>query len=267
MPAVLPTTAATPSGVLPKVYLQHQPRTVALVAMGPSVTEFIADTFTQEMTPAWTDEIWAINMAANGIWHDVCFWMDDLIAQHQFRPGLFDLLRQRGKPVITTDRQPDILPMSFDYPVQEIVKFGWEAFGRPYLNNGVAMAVAYALWKGVKLLRIYGADFTYPDRPYAETGRACLEAWIIFAHHKGMDVHVAPTCSLFDMHGSRGIYGYREQPEIVLDNGERHKFMRADEAMPAYRAEDSSGIKPDSGASPVVMVGGIPASQAGLVVR
>ena len=179
-------------------YLAHQPRSVALVCMGPSVVDFISETFTQTFTPAFADEIWAINMAANGVWHDVCFWLDDIAEENKIRPGLFAAMRRRGRPVITATSYPDIVPTSYPYPAQEIISLGWPVFGRPYLNNGVAMAVAYALWKGVRRLKIYGADFTYPDRAYGEMGRACIESWIVFASHQGMEVVLATHSSLFD---------------------------------------------------------------------
>ena len=248
--AILPSSGADVSGAVPKVYFLHQPRTVALVAMGPSTIDFLNDTLTQELKREWADETWAINMAANAIWHDVVFWMDDLIAQSQFKPGLFDLLRHRGKPVITTDRRPEIVPNSFDYPIDEIMPLSLQMCGRPYLNNGVAMAIAYAMWKGVKQVRLYGADFTYPDRNYAEAGRACVESWIVFAVSRGMAVELSPGTSLFDIRGGRGIYGYREQPMLTI-GGETCKFLKT---MPPtgplmYRPEDSSGIRPDSGSA------------------
>ena len=228
-----------------RVFLDHAPRSVALVAMGPSVVDYITDTFTQEYKKEWVDEVWAINMASQGIWHDVVFWMDDLVGQNGFRPDLMAGLRARGKPVVTTVRNRDLVPLSYDYPAQEVVQLGWECFGRPYLNNGVVMAVAYALWKGVKRLRIYGADFTYPNRNYAEAGRACIEAWIVFASSKGMHVSVSGSSSLFDAISSHaGIYGFREQPELLI-NGERIKFIKGaqptEESEPAYIPEDAVG--------------------------
>ena len=239
-----------------RVYLDHGPRSVALVAMGPSITDFIQDTLTQELKPGWVDEVWTINMASNGIWHDVVFWMDDLAAQNEQWPGLMTLLNQRGKPVITSTRRPDIVPLSYDYPIQDVVKLGWSAFGRPYLNNGVAMAVAYALWKGVKTLRIYGADFTYPNRSYAEEGRGCIESWIMLCSFQGMEVKICSSSSLFDACGHHGIYGYREQPEFVMDDGTRCKFIRRSELTETpigYVPEDSSGRHPDGAAEPMAV--------------
>ena len=223
------------------VYFDHSPRSVALVAMGPSTVGFLAETLTQELTPEWADEIWAINMAANGVWHDLVFWMDDLTSQQAFRPGLIELLKRRGKPVITSRRDTAILPNSYDYPIAEVIPIALRHFATPYLNNGVAMAIAYAIVKRVQLLRIYGADFTYPDRAYAESGRACVESWVMVARESGMDVRLTPSTSLFDVGGCKGVYGYAAQPEFTMPDGTVAKYISDPNAPPpqTYVAENA----------------------------
>ncbi len=203
----------------PKIYLPHRPKTVALLAMGPSVLDFMTATLTQEMTLGFADEIWAINMAANTFNHDVVFWMDDLISQNNYRSGLIDLLRKRGKPVITCTRRPELVPSSYDYPISEVASLAIPVFGKPYLNNGVAMAIGYALHIGVRVLKIFGADFTYPNRDFAESGRACVECWITLAGIRGMGIELCPNTSLMDNVKDHGIYGYDEQPAVHFNGG------------------------------------------------
>lgn len=230
-----------------KSYLKHSPKVVALVGMGPSIVDILAETLTQECSPQWCDEVWAINMVSNTIEHDVVIWMDDLEQQQNFKPGLFELLRRRGKPVITSVARRDIVPNSYDYPIDEVAAIGCPVFGKPYLTNGVAMGVAYAIWKGVKTLKIYGCDFTYPNRNFAEEGRACTEAWIALALHRGVDIRLSPTTSLFDTVADQGIYGYAVQPEITLPNGVKFKYQRSAATQPGrYVATDSSGVKSDA---------------------
>jgi hypothetical protein len=226
----------------PKVYLDHKPKTVALVCMGPSVTDYLAPTLTQEFNPAWVDEVWAINMATNAFRADLVFWMDDLIEQEKFRPNLFVALRRYGMPVITSIRRPTVVPNSFDYPIDEVGAIGTPVWGKPYLNNGVAMAIAYAMWKGVKTMSIYGADFSYPNRDFAESGRACVESWVTLAATRDMEIRLPPQTSLMDMVKDHGIYGYREQPEIVLPDGRIFKYIKRGE-IGRYIPEDSSGVK------------------------
>jgi len=234
-------------------YLDHSPKTVWLVGMGPSCYDIFAPLLTQEATPDLYDEIWAINMAANVFHHDVVFWMDDLEAQEQFKPGLISMLRRRGKPVITSKAYPEILPKSYDYPLSECVVPSMMLIGKPYMTNSVAQAIAYAIHKGVKTLKMYGCDFTYPDRNYAESGRGCTEAWMALASASGMEIVLPDKTSLFDaVSVGDGIYGYAEQPVVELPNGVKYfpgegGRIEQPEAKPAiveesgeYVAEDSS---------------------------
>lgn len=223
--------------------LDHNPKTVAIVGMGPSITDYMTETLTQEFAPEFADEVWAINMASNCIQHDVVFWLDDLNQQDAFKPGLFSALRRRGKPVITTKAYPEIVPESYDYPLDPIAAMAIAVWGRPYLNNGVAMAVAYALYKGVKIIKLYGCDFSYPNRDYAESGRACVESWLTLACIKDVTVQICRKTSLFDSVDDKGIYGYSEQPKITLPNGQVFAFNREDPVN--YTPEDSSGAKND----------------------
>lgn len=224
------------------VYLDHSPKTVALVCMGPSCTDYFTPTLTQEYNPDWVDEVWTINMATMSFRSDVVFWMDDLIQQEKFKPNLFRALRRWGMPVITSVRRPEVVPNSFDYPINEVGSIALPVFGKPYLNNGVAMAIGYALWKGVKTMHIFGADFSYPNRDYAESGRGCVEAWVTLAALRNMSVIISPQSSLMDAVKDGGVYGYAEQPEIVLPDGKVFKYIKRSE-IGHYVPEDSSGAK------------------------
>ena len=230
------------NGDLGHVYLKHKPKSVALVCMGPSATDYLTATLTQEYKIDWVDEVWCINMAANPFRCDVVFWMDDLVEQEKFRPELFRALRHWGVPVITSTRRPEVVPNSYDYPISEVARMSIPVFGKPYLNNGVAMAIGYAMHIGVQNMAIYGADFSYPGRDYAESGRACVECWVTFAGIRGMNIALPPNTSLMDSVKDQGIYGYHEQPSIHLPNGQVFRYVRQKE-LGKYIPEDSSGAK------------------------
>jgi hypothetical protein len=192
-------------------------------------------------------------MASNIVHSDVVFWMDDLELQEAFKPALFAVLRRKGVPVITPTRYPEILPNSYDYPLDEVAAISIPVWGKPYLNNGVAMAVAYAYIKGVEILKMYGCDFSYPNRDYAESGRACVESWVTLGclreklgHGPPMEIRMAPATSLFDSVDQKGIYGYKEQPEITLPNGMKWQFQTmgpTEYVTKPYQPEDSSGVE------------------------
>lgn len=244
-----------------KRYLEHSPKTVAVLGMGPSCIDYITDTCTQEFEPGFADEVWAVNMASNTFHHDVVFWMDDLEDQENFKPGLFSCLRRRGKPVITSKRYEDIVPNSYDFPIEEVSKIGMPMFGHPYLANGIAQLIGYAIWKGVKLLKLYGADFTYPNRNYAEAGRACTEAWIVLADKYGMQVKLAPSSSLFDYVGGPGFYGFKDFPTIDLPDGKTFSYKPRDiQGHVHYHPENSSGV-PDESSTDQHVSTGIPGTE------
>jgi len=222
-----------------KRYLKHAPKTVALLGMGPSCEDIFSETLTQEVTPGHHDEVWAINMAAIPFHADVVFVMDDLRQQENHRAGWLALIKRRGTPVITSKRTPGVIPNSYDYPLDEVARISTPHFGKPYLSNAVAMAIGYAMHKGVKTLKIYGCDFTYPNRNFAEEGRANVEAWITLAAVSGMGVQLSPNTSLFDMIGDKGIYGYAEQPAIDLGGGKMFQY-KPPAPQGERRPEDSS---------------------------
>ena len=223
-----------------KVYLDHHPKRVALVCMGPSAVDYLGKTLTQEFDPDWVDEVWTVNMAANPFRCDLVFWMDDLAEQEKAHPKLFVALRRWGVPVITSVRRPEVVPHSYDYPIAGVGAIGIPLFGKPYLNNGVAMALAYAIWKKVERITVYGADFSYPNRDYAESGRACVEAWVTLCLVNNVTVELCPSTSLIDMVKDEGVYGYAEQPDVLLPDGRVFKYVRK-AALGRYAPEDSSG--------------------------
>ena len=98
------------------------------------------------------------------------------------------------------DRYPGLV----SYPLKEVL----ESTGAPYLNNTVAMAIAYALHIGVKTLSLFGVDFTYPDAHISEKGRACCEFLLGLAAARGMEVRVPETTTLLDANMPDKFYGY-----------------------------------------------------------
>ena len=230
--------------------------------MGPSVTDWLTTTLTQEFNRKHVDEVWVINMAINAFRADLVFWMDDLIQQHKFRPKLIEALRDFDVPVITSTARPELVPKSYDYPIQEVCNISVPILGKPYLNNGVAQALAYAMHKNVEEISIYGADFSYPNRDFAESGRGCVESWIVMASFKGMRINLCQHTSLMDTVKDHGIYGYSEQPEIDLPNGQKFKYVKITETMGKYIPEDTSGVTNVAVPSQSGGAGGEPAAAA-----
>lgn len=217
---------------------------VALVGMGPSMQSFLADMITQDRKEPIADEIWTINLSGLALRTDRIVWMDDLQEQRKNFAYCIDDLTRRDVPVLTTTAYPDLVPKSYRYPIEEVAVYSLGYFGRLYVNNSVAYALAYAHVMGVKTIKVYGCDFTYPNWNHAEKGRGCVECWL-FAHVvKGGDIVLPVTTSLFDQAHGNELYGYAEQPEIHLPDGVRMRFTQNEGGRGNYVfvPPDTSGV-------------------------
>jgi len=207
------------------------PETVAIIGMGPSMKDFFTETITQDRTEKFSDEIWCINLSAMALRCDRVVWMDDLKKQNEDFPySIWDLARLRI-PILTTIAYPELVPMSETYPIDKVADLSIKHFGRIYINNSVAYAIAYAILIGVRKIKLYGCDFTYPNRNTAEEGRGCVEAWLTVHSETGGDVQIAPSSCLYDMVYPPLLYGYMEQPLITLKDGRVIKYIEDEDTQ------------------------------------
>lgn len=181
---------------------------VAIVGKGMSYYDYVMDVL-QNGGEKLCDEIWAINGMAGVIQNDIMWHLDDLRLQgHKGddREVLGQLETAKLHPkVITSTAYPEF-PGSEAYPLEEVVN----CIGLPYINTTVAAAVGYAIYKGVERLRLYGCDFTYPNRHEAESGRGCVEFLLGIGMERGMAVYIAPHSTLLDMSIKEKYYGYEK---------------------------------------------------------
>jgi hypothetical protein len=197
------------------------PYTVAIVAMGPSRSDYIAECITKSSRFQVADETWAINAMGSIIQHDRLFVMDDLPYFHkvskQENPALIgynDWLHKHPGPIYA-QRKYDDFPGAVEYPLEDVLN----VIQYPYINNTTAYALCYAIYLGVKHIKLYGMDFTYANnRGFAEAGRACIEHWIRDACWRGIKVTIAPSSTLMDTH-NRVFYGYSNPPTVEKIEG------------------------------------------------
>lgn len=200
----------------------HAPYTVAIVAMGPSHRDYLDECIDGKGRLSVADETWAINAMAGIIEHDRAIIMDDLPyfakAARDINPGLkgyASWLKDHKGPIYTQKVYPEF-PGSVEYPLQDVLN----TIKYAYLNNTSSYALALAIHMGVKHIKLYGFDFTYPDnRGFAEAGRACMEFWIRDATWRGIKVTIAKSCSLCDQALGRPLYGYSVPPKIEQVDG------------------------------------------------
>ena len=147
--------------------LETRPEKVAIVALGRSCASFIQEVMQTPNMKAPFDEVWVVNRGFRGIVHDKIFLMDDLKWLEEVKDPVYaETLKSHDKPIITSTRYTDY-PMSVEYPMDDV---GQSIGDDIFCVNTVAYAVAYALHIGVKHLAIYGADFSYPNGNFVESG-------------------------------------------------------------------------------------------------
>ena len=199
----------------------ERPYTVAIVAMGPSHRDYLAECLNASSRHAVADETWAINAMGGVIQHDRLICMDALPyfakAGREENPalrGYGDWLAKHPGPVYT-QRVYGGYPGSVEYPLEEVLN----CCGYAYFNNTVAYAVGLALTLQVRHLKLYGCDFTAGQHADGQTGRACVEYWLAVGIQRGMRVTLAPSTTLCDQKSGRVLYGYSQPPKIEIEDG------------------------------------------------
>ena len=193
---------------------------IAIVAMGKSQIDYhLSLSHSQEY-----DEVWAIGSMCAVVKADRAFIMDPATRFFDtFDAGPQTHVMRRTLPrldipiysCVEDVRVPGIVL----YPLDKVIK----ETGCSYFNNSIAYAIAFALYKKVGSINIFGADFTYKTNVhFGEMGRACCEFWLSKCITKGIDVAVAPSSSLLDTNVSiqEKLYGYHrlEDPPVVYIN-------------------------------------------------
>ena len=193
---------------------------IAIVAMGKSQIDYhLSISHSQEY-----DEVWAIGSMCADVKADRAFIMDPATRFFEtFDAGPQTQVMRRTLPkldipiysCVEDTRVPGIVL----YPLDKVIK----ETGCSYFNNSIAYAIAFALYKKVGSINIFGADFTYKTNVhFGEMGRACCEFWLSKCITKGIDVAVAPSSSLLDTNVpiQEKLYGYHrlEDPPVVYIN-------------------------------------------------
>lgn len=173
--------------------MQQRPKSVALVALGPSSREFFIEGAVLEGFELQTDEVWAINGGMIAFRHDRVFNMHDLRYTAKRVPRLGQAMMVHDRPILSTMHYPEF-PTSYAYPLSEVI----QATGENYLNSTVAYALAYAVTLKVKDIWLYGCDFWYPDLQRREQGGQCAAYWLGQLRAFGIHYHLPQNSSLLD---------------------------------------------------------------------
>ncbi len=203
--------------------MMSNPEHVAIVALGPSSTSFIRYAEGAGGSKAYCDEVWGINMNGGVLQCDRIFHMDDLKVQElrveygsgmsEKLKGMLAWMKEHPGPIYTSRAYPDY-PGSVDFPLEDVIR----SCGTPYFNNTAPYAIAMAIHLKVKMLSLFGFDYTYPDIAAAEKGRGCCEYWVGRAHERGIQLFVTPDSTLLDtcMPAAAKFYGY-DMVDLIVE--------------------------------------------------
>lgn len=214
--------------------LETRPRSVALVGLGPSVREYLNDSF-RKKNLFHVDEVWGVNTAHRVFGVDRIWMMDDLknSVSHNY-PDWANELKTEKTPIITC-RKYDEWPSSIAYPIDEVEKY----FHSDFFSTTIAYAIAYATYIKVETLYCYGIDFYYPNAQIVESGLGGVSYWLGRAEEHGVRYKIPSTSTLLDAHlvqfddnggAGRLKYGYDYNPQDAkrqVDMGSDDPAMRA----------------------------------------
>ena len=188
---------------------------IAIVGLGGSYADYIA----ARVASQEFDEVWGINCIGAIIHVDKTFMMDPVSRfldtnNAGTQTGVArQFLKTNKKPILTCALDKRVKHLEL-FPLKEVAL----ELGYCYFNNTVAYAMAYAIWKKVKQISLYGIDYTYKNVSMAESGRACVEFWCAIAAAKGIKLEVAHRSSLLDTNvpDDEKLYGYHRLDDPLV---------------------------------------------------
>jgi len=229
-------------------------KTVAIVAMGKSQLDYhMSISHSKEY-----DEVWAINSMCAVIKPDRVFLMDPVSRFFETNDAgpqtkvLRKTLPKLKCPIYSCelDKRAPSLEL---YPLEKVI----QKTNCGYFNNTIAYAIAFALYKEVAGISLYGADFSYTTNVhFGELGRACCEFWLAKCMTQGIDVSVAATSPILDTNipEKEKLYGYHRldnPPVVYLKDGElkvtEFDKIQLDEEVPfgvSGRKDISASLSP-----------------------
>ena len=207
--------------------LANSEKTLAIVAMGNSMRDYLYHNYEKKRDGNIADEVWTINSCAFVLKSDMVIMMDDMYGllergdEHNRDNYVARIKKELSDTPILTSREYPDFPSTIQYPIAEIMT----EYQYSYFNGSVGYAMAYALYTGFRKIILFGCDYMYDHKPgLYERGRGCVEFWIAVGTERGADIQVAKSSTLMDSNNPR-LYGYRENPEFDVKKGADGKTL------------------------------------------
>lgn len=217
---------------------------VAIVALGASQIDFVIGL---ENSRKW-DEVWCINSAL-AVYRqcDRVFMLDppsrylDTEDAGNQTEIMREMLPKHPGPIYTCELDERV-PGAVEYPLVQVVTDARCA----YLNNTVAYALAYAYWKRVGQIDLFGVDFSYSHNlHFAEAGRACCEFWISKCLENKIAIGASPRSSLLDSNVgvTERLYGYHRLDDPIVAMPHEDEWVLCQRSMLGQVMKEK-GIEP-----------------------
>lgn len=224
--------------------LASPPRRVAILGMGPTLSDFVMLQLRHPGPGEIFDEVWGMNNVCTAIRCDVGFIMDDFVEMLEkpekdslfwdaSNPSLMRWARDTKMQLVTSKRYAEKYPTTVEYPLKDVLLsiFGKDRAGEDGMQSGFCLsnttsyAIAMAWHLGVKEIHLYGCDFAYPwhdpydRRKFLEESRANVESLLFAGFMLGkFTFHMSARTSLFDTMKRRPFYGYADKRLALPDN-------------------------------------------------
>jgi len=227
-------------------HFQERPRTVNLVALGPTNADYHGLHFRYDPVIPQTDQVWTVNKGFRTTKADLVFILDDLVGEARISKRYADEINKCQLPIITTiiddevaalypDKQKD----TFEYPIHDVLTFWGRAVCEikkargmisdyteedvrqnalrvaAYLKNSIPMILAYAGAIGVERINMFGVDYDFPGSTVHEADKPNAEYWVGQLHMIGVDVIVPDRTTLLSKNQGSAIYGYGKRQPVL----------------------------------------------------
>lgn len=164
-------------------------------------------------------EIWGVNDAFIRVKCEKAFHMHDLNVWEK-REGsesstklIVEHLKDNPDLELFTIKPYKKIPDAIIYPLDEIIEY----FGSNYFTNGISYMIAYALYKGAKVLNLYGVNLTV-EVEYKEQ-KPNAEYWVGRAQGMGVEVNIQWQHTSLLKAKDGLLYGYwHNQYKVQEDN-------------------------------------------------
>jgi len=218
----------------------RNPEFVAVVACGPTQTEWHRAHISYHRSFNPPPEVWTLNKALRTVRADLGFVMDDMCGEGRRAETYRHDLNTCGTPIITSILDDEVRGMYpaaqlHEYPLSDVLWYAATVLCMAqggeitparlvqrrqavcYQHNSLPYILAYALYIGVRKLMLFGVDYTHPSNPsdVREDDRANAEYWIGILIACGVEIIVPESTTLLNTCYKKPMYGYGARQPLV----------------------------------------------------